>query len=186
MAVCQDNSRSRFNFSYELARGHALHMTEHICLKYYSCVHSNRKAQTCIPAKIYVKLDKQWPDLPAFSARTVNRTSPAPWGDQWDEKDAPRWPAHHSFPPGHPAWSWPYWCTPGSVPVCSPPEAVKKKNRKRRVVYGCRFRKGNEEQTEKDVRKGEQASLAIAQTGLNKGRKGVGRKTHWAPRVAYL
>lgn len=51
---------------------------------------------------------------------------------------------------------------------------------------GVGFRTVNEQQKEKDVRKGERASVATAQTGLNKGRKGVGHKTHWAPRVAYL
>lgn len=49
---------------------------------------------------------------------------------------------------------------------------------------GCRD--VNEKKTKKDVRKGERASVAAAQTGRNKGRTGVGRNTHWAPRVAYL
>lgn len=51
---------------------------------------------------------------------------------------------------------------------------------------GVSFRRVNEKKTEKDVRKGERASAETAQTGRNKGRKGVGQNTHWAPRVAYL
>lgn len=59
-------------------------------------------------------------------------------------------------------------------------------HKKGRWCMGVGFRRICEEQKEKDVRKGELASVATAQIGLNKGRKGVGHKTHWAPRVAYL
>lgn len=55
----------------------------------------------------------------------------------------------------------------------------------RRVVYGC-FRRINEKTTKKNIRKGEQASVMMAQTRRNKGRNGVGQNIHWAPRVAYL
>lgn len=52
-------------------------------------------------------------------------------------------------------------------------------------MYGC-FRRINEKKTEKNIRKGEQASVMTAQTRRNKGRNGVGQNIHWAPRVAYL
>lgn len=72
---------------------------------------------------------KQMTDLPAFSAGTVNRTSPALWGGRWDGIGAPHLPARHSSPPGHPAWSSPYWCTPGSALACSPPETIQRERR---------------------------------------------------------
>lgn len=43
----------------------------------------------------------------------------------------------------------------------------------RRVVYG-RFRRINGKMMEKSIRKGEQASVMMAQTRRNKGRNGVG------------
>lgn len=41
---------------------------------------------------------------------------------------------------------------------------------------GVGFRRVNEKKAEKDVRKGERASVATAQTGINKGRRGLGTK----------
>lgn len=48
--------------------------------------------------------------------------------------------------------------------------------KKRKVVYGCGFQIGNKEYAEKDCRIGEQISVRKPQTGLKKGRKGVGQK----------
>lgn len=110
--------------------------------------------------------DKSRRGSPAFSAGSAGRISPAPWGARWAGRDAPRWPGHRSSPPGHPAWMWLCWCTRGSAPVCSPPEWDG-----RATLWACVSEEWASRR-QADGRKGEQASVALAQAGRNKASKG--------------